>query len=181
MEVLIVGLAPVITFAVYALFATTVFHCRAVRRPLVFMAVSFVPFLAIQSFVLWRVLRQFTLPASFNDAGALVLACGLPCVLAVLLGLAYLQFYCLIEFSISLRMLDHLLATARHELSFEDLRRVYPLEEVIERKCAAAGKVGLIRARVDEGVACLELPPAGIHVIRFIGRLKSFLNWTDAG
>jgi hypothetical protein len=181
MSVLIASLAPVLTFALYALFGATVFHFRAVSRPLVFMTVSFVPFLAIQSLVLWRSLRYPPPAEPFADAAAYALAYGLPCLVAVLLGWAYLQFYCLMEFSISLRMLDHFLAAPRRELSFRDLRQAYPLEEVIERKCAAAGNVGLLRARREEDGIVLDLPATGLPVIRFIGRLKAFLNWTDAG
>lgn len=181
MSVLIAFVAPVLTFGLYAIIAACVFHCRVIRRPIVFMAWSFVPFLVIQSVVLWICLPHHEAPHSADEPAVQALAYVLPFLIAVLLGLAYLQFYCLIEFSISLRMLEQFLAAPRRELSFRDLRRAYPLEDVIARKCEAAGAVGLLRARSLETGVVLDMPSWGLRVIRSIDRLKVFLNWNDAG
>jgi hypothetical protein len=177
--VFIACIAPLVTFALYALVAAVVFHCRTVRRPLVFMAISFVPFLVLQSVVLWNCLRH-AMPADCSGWGVLVVTYGLPCLIAALLGVAYLQFFCLMEFSISLRMLDTFLSRPDRSLSFQELRRAYPFEEVMSRKCNAAGNVGLLRTRSHEGDVVVEMSPQGIQIVRFLDRLKAFLNWSDA-
>jgi len=145
------------------------------------MAVSFLPFLVMQTILLPKWLPEMAEPQSARNAEVLAIAYGLPGVIAILLGLAYVQFYCLMEFSISLRMLDHFLAHPRYELSFRELRREYPLEDVIARKCAAAGNVGLLRAGLDGDDIVLDMSERSVLFIQLLTRFKAYLNWTDAG
>jgi len=170
---------PFLTFGLYAAFNAVIFHCRVVRRPILLMGLTFPPFLAAQSVAVAHFARQAAAQSGPNDTAIMALAYGLPVLMTALLCLAYLQFYCLMEFSLSLRMLDHLASTKHRASTFHELRTVYPLEEVLARKCAAAGRVGLLRAEQHGGRTDLAVRPRGATLLRLVVALKRFCNWSD--
>ena len=166
---------PFVTFGFYVALNATIFHCRVIRRPLLFMGLTFPPFLVAQSLAVGSIVQRGTEQAAANPA----LVYGLPLLIAVLLGLCYVQFYCLIAFSLSLRMLDHFASAPKREMTFHNVRSVYPLEEVLARKCKAAGHIGLLRIEQVSGAENLAVPPKGVAFIRLVVEIKRFCKWND--
>lgn len=179
MAMLYVFALPFVTFGLYAILNAVIFHFRVVRRPLFMLGVTFPPFLVAQSLVIAQTLQLPDLEHESATLPLISLAYGLPILIAVLLYFGYLQFYCLMEYSISLRMLDHFLESETHTLTFSELRCAYPLEEVVERKCKAAGAVGLLRTETAGAITVLSLHPRAGCVLRALASLKKFCNWSD--
>lgn len=170
---------PLLTFGLYAALNAAIFHFRVIRRPILLMGLTFPPFLAAQSLAVAHLVRQAAERSPPDTAAILALAYGLPLLMAVLLCLGYVQFYSLMEFSLSLRMLDHFSSAQNREMTFRDLRSAYPLEEVLARKCEAAGRVGLLRAESRGGRQELAVRPRGVAVLRTVAAIKRFCHWSD--
>jgi len=170
---------PFLTFGLYVVVNALLFHRRIIRRPILLMGLTFLPFLVAQSVAMTYLMRQAVgnpTPYPFTE---MLLVFGLPLVIGVFLYACYIQFYCLMEFSISLRILDYLVTTENRGLTFHGLRTVYPLEEVIARKCEAAGQVGILRTDKRGDCTYLALQPQATNTLGIVAAIKEFCNWSD--
>ena len=170
---------PFLTFGLYIVVNALLFHRRIIRRPILLMGLTFPPFLVAQSVAITYLMRQAVGNSTADPFTEMLLVFGLPLVISVFLHVCYIQFYCLMEFSISLRMLEYLVTTENHGLTFHGLRTVYPLEEVIARKCEAAGRVGMLRIDKRGDGTYLALEPQGTNTLRIVAAIKEFCNWSD--
>ena len=94
---------------------------------------------------------------------------------------AYVHVYGLFEFSISIRILVHLLESRNRSLSFDEIREIYPFEEVLNRKIDAALSQGLVKENsVESKKILLNTKPWNV-VGFFANGVKKFLQWGAGG
>ncbi len=108
---------------------------------------------------------------------ALALGAGL---IALALGAGYLQFYALVQDSISLRMLHQILEAPSETISSDELQREYPFRDLLDRRIAQAVSDGLfVEERAPNGERWLvETRQSRILGITF-GSAQSFFGWGD--
>lgn len=174
-------LSSIFVFFLYAAANALIFHFRKIHRPLVLLTLTFLPFLLLQYLLALVFANHLVAKNIVGCSLDPLIFLILPDLFFIFLYICYLQFYSLIEFSITFRILDHFLKAENHSLSFEEVRRLYPFEEIISRKLQAAGKMGLLVNEKENEQLYISNTPIGTLVGRVVFRIKTFCNWSEGG
>lgn len=174
-------LSSIFVFFLYAATSALIFHFRKIHRPLVLLTLAFLPFLLLQYILAHTFANHLVAENSVGCSLDTLILLILPTLFFIFLYIFYLQFYSLVEFSITFRILEHFLEAENHSLSFEDVRRVYPFEEIILRKLQAAGKMGLLVNEKENEQLYISNTAIGTLVGRVVFRIKTFCNWGEGG
>lgn len=99
---------------------------------------------------------------------------------ALWLGLGYLQFYALVQDSISLRMLVHVLESPSGSLTTDELQRDYPFRDLLERRIDQAVADRLFaEERAADGARCLASTRRSRFLGAFFAWAQDFFGWGD--
>ena len=128
---------------------------------------SFQPFIVNMTWPLWAEQIAFVLCTVF---------------IFVVICLTYFNFYALIEFSITFRILYHFLHAPDFRMNIEELHRQYPFDEVLQRKINNTKAAGMIHLDENPSGETLIIPtPSSIRMGSFFHFVKHFLRWGDGG
>jgi len=174
-------LSSIFVFFLYAATNASIFHFRKIHRPLVLLTLTFPPFFLFQYLLALVCANHLVAKNIIGYDLDTVIVLILPVFFFIFFYLCYLQFYSLVEFSITFRILDHFLKAENHSLSFEEVRRLYPFEEIISRKLQAAGKMGLLVNEKENEQLYISNAPIGTLVGRVVFKIKTFCNWGEGG
>jgi hypothetical protein len=170
--------AALLVSMLYLLLVVLSFHFLKVKRPLLVMGFLFLiclPLLLVLHHYYFAPLH-LAVPVSFQMQTALLSA-----LLFSFFYYGYMQIYGLIDFSISFRILFHMITSENGTLSIGDIKAIYPMDEVILRKIELAVKYGLIKEEVVGGERILSNKNIWNVVGRGSEKAKNFLNWGPGG